>query len=1110
MIYNDNYVPLEEDFLQALSEQSDREIYAKLAALDIDENPVETIEGRVTGGSINIDGQSSVRRTCSFTMVSKDVNINEFYWGIRTKFRLEIGLKNKLIGKYAVSDIYPEIVWFPQGTFVISGFNTSLSTNNCVISVSGKDKISLLNGELGGQLFASIDFGTEEIENKNMIEVLSGTTIKSSDALATYQYYVVPEEGDYPSKWYINKDDKFVFIKHIGTPETYTHIYYKNGNCYSQASENESYEVLYDCYKRADEPQDFFIPASNVSAEEEKNFYRQKLYNTDTEQNKETGYFVLNDPPEQNVSLYALKPYYTLEYEYTKYQIPIYKIIREAVHTYAKEPYHNIIINDLEDYGLEQLTYRGEKPLYVLRNCESGDFTQLFLEDNIKNDTNGLYSLITKSNNFEFDNFSAEFNSSITSFTKVYVDDNKEFSSTGDESRAYTVGKIEYGDDVGYRLTELVYPGELVSNIGESLTSILDKIKTMLGDFEYFYDIEGRFIFQRKHSYVNTSWSQLFDSEDEVYVDFANSERSKFSYSFEGNKLFSAIQNSPVLTNLRNDFTVWGKRKSLSGAEIPIHARYAIDKKPVQYVALNGKVYTTSKDFYNDDSFQYYKNLLINYEPSYMDSIPVNLRPQRGADRMTWSCGWWREEDWLAYLLILGQHQGYMSSDARDGQSLTNFLQMGGFSRSIYSGPASNLRRVTITRTNGVITAIRGASRDTSQEVWIYGPMVTKRSTDDKYYYTEADIRDYVKNHQENVQEVDWREIIYQMALDYFAGQGCSVKNPVHIFTYVNGTKTKTGELTDPDHFLYEVGHRNPTYYPTGYTGYEQYYTDLQGFWRQLYNPDYVPSVVYEPGSYQNNVIKNSGSIYFKYVKEWSDMKISDINFEYYVDKNETAIADFWNTYYNKINDDHLKNLINRYTINDEEDEPENLKERKYWNISVFESPETLNFWFDFLDSDYELGQFSVEAVGDRSKVVNEDKASSIIFKEIPGLILYEHNADLEELKNKVEIRTAIQKQSGYVFIYLPKGFSKYFSTSYRSLSVKNKIDELLYQYSYCIENINLTSVPIYQLEPNTRIFVQDKSTGIEGEYLVSRITIPLNYNSMMSVSATKAPERLY
>jgi hypothetical protein len=41
----------------------------------------------------------------------------------------------------------------------------------------------------------------------------------------------------------------------------------------------------------------------------------------------------------------------TQEFEITK--IPLEKIIRESVHAYALEPYHNIIINDLEDYGLE-------------------------------------------------------------------------------------------------------------------------------------------------------------------------------------------------------------------------------------------------------------------------------------------------------------------------------------------------------------------------------------------------------------------------------------------------------------------------------------------------------------------------------------------------------------------------------------------------------------------------------------------------------------------------------------------------------------------------------------------------------------------------------------
>jgi hypothetical protein len=48
---------------------------------------------------------------------------------------------------------------------------------------------------------------------------------------------------------------------------------------------------------------------------------------------------------------------------------------------------------------------------------------------------------------------------------------------------------------LGYRLTDLIYPGDLIANVGETITSVLDKIKNMFGDFEYFYDVDGKFIF---------------------------------------------------------------------------------------------------------------------------------------------------------------------------------------------------------------------------------------------------------------------------------------------------------------------------------------------------------------------------------------------------------------------------------------------------------------------------------------------------------------------------------------------------------------------------------------------------------------------------------------
>ena len=147
---------MDKDFLYELDQINHREIYAKIISLDINENPIEQIEGRVTAGSINIDGKSALRRTCSLSLVSKNVNINDFYWGLTNKFRLLIGLKN------LINPNYPDIIWFKQGTYVITSFNTSISVNNATINISGKDKMCFLNGDFGGALPSSVDFGSIE------------------------------------------------------------------------------------------------------------------------------------------------------------------------------------------------------------------------------------------------------------------------------------------------------------------------------------------------------------------------------------------------------------------------------------------------------------------------------------------------------------------------------------------------------------------------------------------------------------------------------------------------------------------------------------------------------------------------------------------------------------------------------------------------------------------------------------------------------------------------------------------------------------------------------------------------------------------------------------
>ena len=725
---------MDKDFLLQLDRAKEKEVYARVIVLDFSEKPLEQIEGRVTQGSINVDGTSAVRRTCSLSLIAEQLDINNFYWGLNNKFKLEIGLKN------TISSLYPDIIWFPQGLYVFTSINISQDISNFNVSINGKDKMCLLNGDISGSLSSSVDFG----------------------ALEEYEY-------------------------------NYTKMIFDTLEIYEKG----------------------------------------KYYLKDN-----SGYILATGDYDSN------QGYYKKEQRIVYTNIPLKTIIKNAVNVYGNEPIHNIVINDLEDFGVELLEYRGDSPLYLLKDINADIFRNMSI-----NGAQKCYTLqgaeIALNTIPVYDTLNQ--NASVTP-TQVQLE-------LGAGS-IYTVVKLDYGTTAGYRLTDLTYAGELIANIGESLTSVLDKIVSMLGNFEYFYDLDGRFIFQKQKTYSSHSWNSIVNTEGDSYVDAA-AYTSAITYTFEDGVLITSFQNAPNLQNLRNDFSIWGKRTTVSGGEVPIHLRYVLADKPV-----------------------YYKSITVE------SGIVINgksIAPQVGVE-----------------------------------------------------------------------------------------------------YTTDT---------------VDWREIIYQMAKDYFQYN--------HIL----------------DDFIYRVASANYLYYPSGYTGYEQYYTDLQGFWRQLYDPA-VPS--------------------------------------------------------------------------------EDYNAQTYWNINVDKYPEVLNFWFDFLDSnDTELGKYKINIVGNRPKAINDSNVSAIYFRDTPTVLFVTY----DEYNKMVETGDL---KTGYTYIQLKDSMQNYFSISAQGVSAQDKLDDLLYNNTYCIESINISAIPVYYLEPNTRIFVKDDKSKINGEYIVSKITLPLTFNGTMQITATKAVAKIY
>ena len=129
--------------------------YVKVELLNWEEEKESEIQGQCTSGSISIDGNSSVRRTCSFSMIIDADSENSPEWALRKKIRVWVG--DQPAGE--------EIKWYNEGLFVITSFSKSENTNSTTVNISGQDKMCLLNGTIGGTLYAEVDFGNIDVYN---------------------------------------------------------------------------------------------------------------------------------------------------------------------------------------------------------------------------------------------------------------------------------------------------------------------------------------------------------------------------------------------------------------------------------------------------------------------------------------------------------------------------------------------------------------------------------------------------------------------------------------------------------------------------------------------------------------------------------------------------------------------------------------------------------------------------------------------------------------------------------------------------------------------------------------------------------------------------------
>ncbi len=418
--------------LEKLVNEKIQTTYAKIITYSFDEKPLSSIEGRVSGGSIQANGASAVRRTLSLSMIAKPeiANIEDL--------DNEIAI-NKKVKVYIGRLVENEIMWFNCGFYVISSASVNQSTSGWTISISGKDKMALLDGTAGGTLPTAVTF-------------------------------------------------------------------------------HEIFEDLGDGNYKIDYP-------------------------------------------------------------------TIYQIIQEAVNHYGEIPLHDIIINDLEKVAKVLIKYIGGKPIYFAENYASF----------------------------------------------AYAED------------AVHTQKYTYGQDVGYEFTAFTYPGELVLAAGATVVNLLEKICQILGNYEYFFDLDGRFIFQEKKNYLNTVSPITYL----IPQDYIQSYSTEAAYEIKDSDTLVSLTRSPRYEDIKNDFVVWGKNAS----GVDIHYRLVIDEKPI----LNKcKKYMWS--VVND------MGDVINY--LYTDT---NTKPAEAKELVASPCEEWREE---IYRNALERQAQVQSTEPYDAEML--------------------------------------------------------------------------------------------------------------------------------------------------------------------------------------------------------------------------------------------------------------------------------------------------------------------------------------------------------------------------------------------------------------------------------------------------------
>lgn len=780
----------------------------------------------------------------------------------------------------------------------------------------------------------------------------------------------------------------------------------------------------------------------------------------------------------------------------------ISRIIRELVNHFGGEQLGKIIINDIEEKIKMTMRWTGSNPLYLATNsANTGD-----------------------------------------SGPCLFTTSEKEAEEFGG-----IIQEFSYGQDVGFEYTDFIWSnGELTANAGDNVCTILDKIKNYLGNYEYYYDINGNFIFQEIKNYLNTTQTtiDLKNMENKDYIiDIA---KGKSVYDFSDNKLLTNLSNNPQYNKIKNDFIVWGIRENTSGNKLPIRYHLAIDTKP-----RTGNIYEVF--FYNDPKDGLKKaKCPVKYENK-------SRFPETGVegvfylDNNTGLIYKW-DGDLKEYVSLEGSNfKEYNTRDDFPNQGQEGVIYVSTSNDKMYSWtlvPGSVHYNTIASQINALTAAYEHSLRPYEQQIKDLEELKTQYQDDldtldntyrkwliqEKQYNNELDALNKQKdtieqliskkeNDKEHYDNIVIQKNIEIANLEAEWARTTDPEEKARILQEINNAiSDRDSAQTYSDDLAEDITNLQEDLIPI-----EASIADIEFQLAPIEEElidyhaaaDTINNHIEETDEEISDIKEIMAGLTENYTVDKTDLLAQQGEYVDYVGESLVYVqATDWrselylagaaaeplgldsNYYYAELNAEWPKiyNLqANSYV---DPDSGHTIYTGAFYD-DVLNNPWDVDYWLDFIDSETAVGQFNISNIGRRSLTENKDDYNCVFEAEIPDIVIIKAGTDTtDEEREECERRNQNYSQvSPSIFDALVIGGLHN--------SCFNEIKNLLWEYTNYNASISLTCIPVYHLEPNTRITINSNDADIHGDFMISTFSIPLAMNGTMNISATQVQEKL-